>query len=107
MRFRVRAVELDLCAAFRNRAYQNLRRAKKAFDKESWNRYSVTQMNVASDKTRKSPQPRIPGLTAAARELGCNRQHLSAVLHGHRISRSLSDRYHALKANQPASPSCR
>ena len=35
-------------------------------------------------------------MTAAARELGVTREHLSRVLHGHRVSASLLRRYAAL-----------
>jgi len=37
--------------------------------------------------------PRIKGLTSAAERLGVTRTHLSLVLHGHRKSESLLNRY--------------
>jgi hypothetical protein len=40
-------------------------------------------------------------LTAAAKSLGVTREHLSRVLHGHRISKSLCRRFAALNAAQP------
>lgn len=65
---------------------------------------SALAMAVARDKTPKQKQPRIPGLSAAARDLGCNRQHLSAVLHHHRISHRLTRRFAEWQAAQASSP---
>ena len=42
-------------------------------------------------------RPVIPGVVAAARELGVSRQHLHAVLNGRRLSPGLVDRYRKLR----------
>ena len=55
-----------------------------------------------SQKTR--PTSRRITLTHAAAQLGVTREHLSRVLNGHRESRSLTSRYHALQANPTAKP---
>ena len=41
-------------------------------------------------------------LTAAAKALGVTREHLSRVLHGHRQSRRLLQRYAAIAQHQPS-----
>ncbi len=48
-----------------------------------------------------APSPPRMTLTAAARLLGVTREHLSRVLHGHRISASLTRRYADLMREQP------
>jgi len=42
-------------------------------------------------------RPVIPGVVAAARELGVSRQHLHAVLNGRRFSPGLVDRYRRMR----------
>lgn len=44
------------------------------------------------------PAVRFPGVSAAAKRLGCTRAHLWAVLAGQRTSHSLTRRYHELKS---------
>ena len=41
-------------------------------------------------------------VSAAARKLDVTREHLSRVLHGHRVSRSLTARYQELLATEEA-----
>ena len=48
---------------------------------------------------------RIPGVCRAARELGVHPDHLSSVLHGRRVSHSLSRRFAEWQAAQTAAPS--
>lgn len=47
------------------------------------------------------PAVRFPGVSAAAKRLGCTRSHLWAVLAGQRTSHSLMRRYHELNSRQP------
>jgi len=54
---------------------------------------TVTSHNVSVDP-KSLPRPR-GAIGRASKDLGVTREHLSRVLHGHRISRSLTSRYAA------------
>lgn len=61
----------------------------------------VRCLHAATSHGHKTSQPKAPRssgitLTESARKLGVTREHLSRVLHGHRISASLRRRYEAL-----------
>jgi hypothetical protein len=60
--------------------------------------------HIASVDAKSLPRPR-GAIGRASKDLGVTREHLSRVLHGHRISRSLTSRYAAwLQAQPPHSP---
>jgi hypothetical protein len=57
----------------------------------------VTRHDLQTSQ-KKAPASRGITLTYAAAQLGVTREHLSRVLNGHRQSRSLTRRFHALSA---------
>jgi len=54
-------------------------------------------VGFAGDDRRVALRPVIPGVVAAARELGVSRQHLHAVLTGRRHSPVLAGRYRRMR----------
>lgn len=65
---------------------------------------SVTRDTGTTPKRKKAKcvtgDTRRPTVAGAARTLKVSRQHLSAVIHGHRASRSLTERYQTLLATE-------
>lgn len=55
---------------------------------------------VEKEHVLNESRKRVPGVCDDAKRLGVSRQHLRSVLAGRRISRSLMDRYHALRRSK-------
>lgn len=60
---------------------------------------------MARQLAKKRSCRRLPGVMAAARELGCDYSHLRRVVLGLRESRSLMKRYATLKTRAKGAPS--
>ncbi len=57
----------------------------------------IHNMSATRSKSKPRRQVRFPGLVTDAEALGVHRNHLYLVLSGRRVSKSLTNRYRALK----------